>query len=679
MKPKDCCSDKEHSLDSNQSVVSGVINLLILQESPLETETILSVLHKAEYTLSWQGVATRTDYLTHLNPSIDLILADGNLGEFNVIEALLLLQEQGLNIPFIVVNGNVNASVAVDCMKAGATDYLLRDQLRQLPLSVKRSLLSQPQRFLAQPTKTECDFLKVDLEQRLSEQTAEVARLTEQSQWAMAQRGAAEKALLESEAQLQMIISELADGVLVVDKGGIVRFVNPAVLSLLERKPEDLLGQVLGFPVINGDNTEVDIPRNNTETAIAQMRVVEIQWKGKKAYLVSLRDITKSKQAEEERIQLLKKAQAANRIKDEFLAVVSHELRTPLNPILGWSKLLLTRKLTPAKSEMALETIERNASLQAQLIDDLLDISRILRGKLELKACPVDLATPIAAAIETVSLAATAKSIKIETVKEGNRGLVSGDANRLQQIIWNLLSNAIKFTPPKGRIEVRLKSLESEVQLQVSDTGKGIKPDFLPHVFEHFRQEDSTTTRNVGGLGLGLAIVHYLVELHGGTIEVESPGEGKGTTFTIKLPLISSSQSTNSTPQQTNDNPDLSNLKVLVVEDEANSRDLLTFILEDYGANVRAFSSAKEALLSFAQTQPDLLVSDIAMPEMDGYMLIRQIRSLPPEQGGKIPAIALTAYARESDRQQAMESGFTFYLPKPLEPTLLVEMIANLV
>jgi len=440
---------------------------------------------------------------------------------------------------------------------------------------------------------------------------------------------------------------------------------------------------LVGFPVIDGDKTEVDLRRSSGKIAIAQMRVVKIHWQGKNAYLVSLRDITQSKQVEQERMQLLRKAEAANRIKDEFLAVVSHELRTPLNPILGWSKLLRTHKLTPAKSEMALETIERNAALQAQLIDDLLDVSRILRGKLELNASPVDLADPIAAAIETVHLAATAKSIEIKTLLEEDRGLVSGDANRLQQIIWNLLSNAIKFTPPRGRVEVRLKSLEAEVQLQVSDTGKGISSEFLPHIFEYFRQEDSTTTRNVGGLGLGLAIVRYLVELHGGTIEVESPGEGQGTNFTIKLPLISSPVNsspglTNSTLQQTNENPDFSNLKVFVVEDEANSRDLLTFILEECRAKVWAFSSALEALNSFAETKPDLLVSDIAMPEMDGYMLIRQIRSLPTEQGGRIPAIALTAYARESDRQQALASGFTLYFPKPIEPTELVKAIKSL-
>ncbi|MBE9129709.1 response regulator, partial [Coleofasciculus sp. LEGE 07081] len=526
---------------------------------------------------------------------------------------------------------------------------------------------------------TKPNSLRADLEQRLSEQTAEVARLTEQSRWAIAQRGEAEKALLDSEAQLQTIISKLADGVMVVDEGGIVRFVNPAVLSLLERESEELLGQLLGFPVIDGDNTEVDVRRSRGETAIAQMRVVKIHWQGKKAYLVSLRDITESKRVEQERIQLLKKAEAANRIKDEFLAVVSHELRTPLNPILGWSKLLRTHNLNPAKTELALETIERNASLQAQLIDDLLDVSRILRGKLKLNACSIDLANPIAAAIETVRLAATAKSINIETILDENRGLVSGDPNRLQQIVWNLLSNAIKFTPPQGRVEIRLQHLEAESQLQVSDTGKGIDPDFLPHVFEHFRQEDSTTTRTAGGLGLGLAIVRYLVELHGGTIEAQSSGEGKGTTFTMKLPLISSPQPLHSNEQQTNDTPDLSNLKVLVVEDEANSRELLTFILEEYGANVRAFASAKEALLSFTETQPDLLISDIAMPEMDGYMLIRQIRCLPSEQGGQIPAIALTAYARESDEQLAIASGFTRYIPKPIEPAQLAEAIAKLV
>jgi PAS domain S-box-containing protein len=426
-------------------------------------------------------------------------------------------------------------------------------------------------------------------------------------------------------------------------------------------------------------------------------------------------DITKRKQAEVERINLLEReqaaraqAEAANRIKDEFLAVLSHELRSPLNPILGWSKLLQSRKFDEGTTARALEIIERNAKLQIQLIEDLLDVSRILRGKLSLNSCPVDLVSTIEAAMETVRLAASAKSIQVQTVFEPNVGQVAGDSGRLQQVVWNLLSNAVKFTPQGGRVDIRLsvvKGLQvgrlegwkvdgsrhsrnlqpanlqpvtSYAQIQVSDTGKGISPDFLPYVFDYFRQENSTTTRLFGGLGLGLAIVRHLVELHGGTVWAESPGEGQGATFTVRLPLMVTQQETNKESQQSDNSPDLSGIRVLVVDDEVDMREFLAFMLEDYGAQVTVVASADQVLEALAQVKPDVLLSDIGMPEVDGYMLIRQIRALAPEQGGRIPAIALTAYAGEADQSQALSAGFTKHIAKPVEPTELAKVVANL-
>ncbi len=376
-------------------------------------------------------------------------------------------------------------------------------------------------------------------------------------------------------------------------------------------------------------------------------------------------------------------AESANRIKDEFLAVLSHELRTPLNPILGWAKLMRTRKLDQATSDRALETIERNAKLQTQLIEDLLDVSRILQGKLNLSFGPIDLASTIEAAIETVRLSAEAKSIQIQYLSESGVGQVLGDANRLQQVIWNILSNAIKFTPTGGLVKIKLEQVGSQVQICVTDTGKGIAPEFLPFVFDYFRQADGATTRKFGGLGLGLAIVRHLVELHGGTVQAESLGEDQGATFTVRLPCLQDESKgikdakDNSSVVAAQSSP-LSGLEILVVDDDADMREFLPFMLEQYGATVTVVASAIEALTSLSQFQPNLIVSDIGMPEMDGYMLMRQVRSLKPEQGGTIPAIALTAYAGELDHEQAIAVGFQQHISKPVDPEELVKAIASL-
>lgn len=375
-------------------------------------------------------------------------------------------------------------------------------------------------------------------------------------------------------------------------------------------------------------------------------------------------------------------AEAANRIKDEFLAVLSHELRTPLNPILGWTRLLRRGTLDSSKTAAALATIERNAQLQVQLIEDLLDISRILQGKLSLNSTSINLKTTITAAIETVHLAAEAKNIQIQTQLEPTVGDVLGDAARLQQVVWNLLTNAIKFTPDGGRVEVELKTIDSYAQIQIRDTGKGIKPEFMPYVFDTFRQADSSTTRTFGGLGLGLAIVRHIVELHGGTVKAESSGEGQGATFTVTLPLLARSEDVNSDQQDNLSlNPHsspLARLCILAVDDEVDNLELVQFILEQAGATAICVSSATDALQQLHESKPDVLIADIGMPQMDGYTLIRQIRQLSPEQGGQIRAIALTAYAGETNQQQALAAGFQRHLPKPVEPETLVQTIEQL-
>ncbi|MEH2354763.1 hybrid sensor histidine kinase/response regulator [Nostoc sp.] len=401
-------------------------------------------------------------------------------------------------------------------------------------------------------------------------------------------------------------------------------------------------------------------------------------------------DITERKLAEKECDRLLdcektarQQAEIANKIKDEFLAVLSHELRTPLNSILGWSKMLRTRKFDEKTTHHALETIERNAKLQTQLIEDLLDVSRILQGKLNLNICPVSLVMVVEAALETVKLAAQAKSIQIQTLFDTNLGQVMGDPNRLQQVVWNLLSNAVKFTPTGGRVEIRLMEVGNQAQIQVSDTGKGISLDFLPYVFDYFRQSDGTTTRTFGGLGLGLAIVRKVVEMHGGNVQAESLGEGLGASFTVDLPLLVRSEQVRGEENQSSysetESSLLADTQVLVVDDEPDIRDLITFILQDYGVQVTAVSSAQEALQALSESIPDVLISDIGMPKTDGYMLMREVRSRSPQQGGNIPAIALTAYAGEMNQQQALAAGFQMHISKPVDPDVLVKAIADLI
>ncbi|MEH2087291.1 PAS domain-containing protein [Nostoc sp.] len=399
----------------------------------------------------------------------------------------------------------------------------------------------------------------------------------------------------------------------------------------------------------------------------------------------NVQDITDRKQAEIERDRLLQLEQAAraeaeraNRIKDEFLAVLSHELRSPLNPILGWTKLLQTRKFSEAKTAEALATIERNAKLQTQLIDDLLDVAKILRGKLSIEATPVNLASVIESAIDTVNTAALSKSIVLHSILP-NIGQVCGDSNRLQQIVWNLLSNAIKFTPKGGRVETRLERVNEQAQITVSDTGKGINSDFLPYIFESFRQEDVSITRKYGGLGLGLAIVRQLVEAHGGTIAADSPGEGLGATFTVQLPLLNIEPEIKQLDELPQPALELTGIRVLTVDDDPDARELLTVLLTEYGATVLTVASAAEVLANLESFKPDVLVSDIGMPEVDGYSLIQQIRILTPEKGGEIPAIALTAYARVDDYERAITSGYQRHVTKPLDPEELVQSVVALV
>ncbi|MDZ8096952.1 MULTISPECIES: YlcI/YnfO family protein [unclassified Nostoc] len=524
------------------------------------------------------------------------------------------------------------------------------------------------------------------------------------------ERARAEAALRDSEELKQRILESSKDCIKVLTLDSEIIYISTGGLCLLEVDDPTLVLNTCWQDIWQGEDYE------NAKTAIAAAKAGNTghfqgylptykgtpKWwdsiitpvrntAGQVTQLVAIsRDITKQKQAETERERLLAQEQAAreaadraNRIKDEFLAVLSHELRSPLNPILGWTQLLQNGKLSEARRAEALKIIERNANLQTQLIEDLLDISRIMQGKLNLTAAPVSLTFVISAAVETVRLAAEAKNIAIALDLDSEIALISGDVARLQQVMWNLLTNAVKFTPNSGQVTIKLRQLDGLAQIRVIDTGKGINPQFLPHVFEYFRQEDGSTTRKFGGLGLGLAIVRQIVEMHGGTVTAESPGENQGATFIIQLPLMQQARAKLNASEpihtQTEAEVPLDGVQILLVDDEPDTREFQAFVLSQSGANVTAVASGLEALQALEQFSFDVLVSDIGMPEMDGYMLMQQIRSRPPNQGGNIRAIALTAYAAEIDRQRALQVGFQTHITKPVEPEKLVRAVVSLV
>lgn len=408
-------------------------------------------------------------------------------------------------------------------------------------------------------------------------------------------------------------------------------------------------------------------------------------------------EMTRRERAESELERLLERekaarqeAEEAGRLKDEFVATVSHELRAPLNAILGWVRMLHAGGLDREAADKAVETIERNAENQARLVDDLLDMSRIISGKLTLDVRLFDPAAIINAAIETIRPAAAARKIAVRVELDPAARWISGDPNRLQQIIWNLLSNAIKFTPKGGAINLKLGQDESQVVISINDTGQGISPDFLPYVFDRFRQADSSSIRRHGGLGLGLAIVRHLVELHGGSVAADSAGAGKGATFTVRLPIAplrveAGQPAAGSKPGEwkipTNVAPILNGLSILVVDDEEDARQLIRHVLTSYGAAVITAGSAGEALESISRRLPDLpdlIVSDIGMPGEDGYSLIRKIRHSKFGARENLPAVALTAYARPQDRMRAIAAGFQYHVPKPVEPAELATVIASL-
>jgi PAS domain S-box-containing protein len=517
---------------------------------------------------------------------------------------------------------------------------------------------------------------------------------------------AAKEALRESEQRFRAVFERAAVGIAISELDGRLAETNAKFCQILGYAAHELAG-VTAYDLTHPDDVA------STRAYVARLVAGEIpDYSYEKRYLRKdgrvvwtltsvgllhdpqgqprqfvgvIEDITALKLAQHGERVARTEAERMGELKDEFLATLSHELRTPLSAILGWSQVIARRPMSPEELKRAVEVIERNARAQTRLIEDLLDMSRITSGKVRLDVQPAEPAAFIEAALETVRPAAEAKRIRLEKVLDPHAGPIAGDPNRLQQVIWNLLSNAIKFTRTGGKVQVVLARVNSHVEISVTDTGIGIKPEFLPYVFDRFRQADGSTTRRQGGLGLGLAIAKHLVELHGGSLHAQSAGEGLGATFTMHLPLTAvhrtepkeervhpAAAPAAPTPMAL---PDLRGLTILVVDDQPDARDLIERVLQDAGARVVKAASAEEAMALVELEKPHVLLSDIGMPGADGFDLLRQLRALG--SGGDIPAIALTAFARSEDRTRALRAGFRLHISKPVEPTELCVAVAN--
>jgi signal transduction histidine kinase/DNA-binding response OmpR family regulator len=698
------------------------LHFLLLEDSLLDAELVQLALAEGGIECEVMQVDTRSGFIQALERDrFDLILSDYALPGFDGISALAVAQGMRPDVPFIIVSGTLGEELAIETLKSGATDYILKQRLGRLVPSVKRALREAQERRDRQQA-----------EMALQQSESYLRFLAEASVILTASLDY--KTTLENIARLT--VPFLADfcffDVVTSDKNiqraawrhrgtrqdwfdQIQSFVPPQDFTNHPTRRAIATGKALLTPVVTDEWMQTIATRDEH---LQFMR--ELQFQSEIAVPLVIHDrrlgvLTCGFTAESGRhytetdlrlveelanraaialdnAQLYQQAQEANRVKDEFLAVLSHELRTPLNPILGWSKLLKAKPHDRTTLIRGLDTIERNAKIQTQLIEDLLDVSRILSGKLNLKHQSVSLIPIIESALETVRLSAEAKAIDLtfsfpdnaETLNPQAFQLI-GDASRLQQIFWNLFSNAIKFTPTQGQVQIQVTVAQNAIaQIQITDTGKGIPAHFLPYVFDYFRQADGSTTRTFGGLGIGLAIVRHLVELHGGTVHADSPGEGRGSTFTVKLPLkqtVDKPQTPNPVTPPSSTLP-LSGLRILLVDDEKDTLDLLTFLLEEAGAIVTPVSSVSAALSALKQANPNLVVSDIGMPNQDGYELLKQLRAawqIP--QGSRyvdIPAIAITAYAREEDRQKVIAAGFQMYLTKPIEPEAVISAITSL-
>ncbi|AKF03653.1 response regulator [Sandaracinus amylolyticus] len=656
----------------------------------------------------------------------DLVLSDYELPAYDGRAALDRARESAPDVPFVFVSGAIGEEIAIESLKRGATDYVLKHRLERLGPAVRRALRERENLLLRRAVERERDALH-EAERRARREAERVAaenRLLADASEVLASSLDLAPTLVRA---LRLLVPQLADWAVidlvredVADEQHETQRVawahrDPAREQLLSSRDgwqDDPLGaaEVMRTGearVVAGADTSAGL---REQLGLHLAIVVPISLRASRLGTLVLataderrgfveRDVALAMelalriavaidnarlyaQAQSDR----KRAEDANRGKDEFLATVSHELRTPLNAILGWARMLREGTIGPEKQRRAIEIIERNARVQTQLIEDLLDVSRIVSGKLRLSPAPIDPASVVEMAVEAIRPQAEARGVRIAAEVPSEIGEVLGDADRLQQVVWNLLTNAVKFTPTQGRVDVRLRALPGEVEIVVRDTGAGIPREFLPHVFDRFRQADAGKARAHGGLGLGLTIVRHIVELHGGSIVADSDGEGRGATFTVRLPA---SVRAGTRPQVVavarpslaptlREGPRLRGVRVLVVDDEMDARELLVSAFHELEASVTIAASADEALRVVRDARPHVLVSDIGMPGEDGYSLIRKVRAIEQELGMRVPAIALTAYAAIEDRTKALSEGFDRHVAKPVEPSELAVVIAEL-
>jgi signal transduction histidine kinase/DNA-binding response OmpR family regulator len=706
--------------DNNSAQTAEVhsipLRLLFLEDSALDAELALGRLEEGGFDCIVHRVETRETFESSLQDGdFDLIIADYSLPSFDGRSALELAHTQHPEIPFIFLSGAMGEERAIETLKNGATDYVLKNGMERLVPSVQRAL-------------------------REVEDRAERKRAVDALSF-VAEASAVLVSSLDLETIFrkltQLSVPRLADICTtdIIDGEGYIKQVaavhaNPDLQDALEktheRNPFDLNGssdmaqrlrggEPILVPQVGGDwlsepadhSPEMATQhRLSTALDVRSLMILPLQVRGRLVGAMSFartsqstpytsedlllaQEMTQRASLATDNARLYREAQDAVRARDEFLAVVSHELRTPLNAMMGWTNLLRSGGLDADTVTRALETIERNTHAQAQLVEDLLDVSRIVAGKLILDTERVNLAAITTLAIDSLSPAAAAKSIELEPSYVDDTTEVMGDAGRLQQVIWNLLSNAIKFTTRGGKVKISIVRVQSFANIIVTDNGQGIGPEFLPHVFDRFSQADSSNTRSFGGLGLGLAIVRHLVELHGGTVEAQSDGWGKGATFTVRLPMpaLRVTVAPGDTPEAAPEIAELGQgqldaildgLNILVVDDQQDARHLLQVVFERCGAAVTTAGSAPEALGILHRKDPDLMISDIGLPDSDGYELIKQVRA-SAESFSSIPALALTTFSRAEDKRRALESGFQKFVVKPVEPKELVKLVAELV
>jgi signal transduction histidine kinase/DNA-binding response OmpR family regulator len=695
---------------SDSGPESERLSLLIVDDDVVDRALVKRALRSTDLTLEIVEADDAPEALDALRSGAhDCALLDFRLPRDDGLSVLRRARKEAIRTPIIMLTGQGDEALAVEIMKAGAVDYFAKNALtpERLRQSIVQAVRLHRAELVADAERKRRARLHAFVAQLATTRTVpEVAAavLTEGLAVFDATRGAV--AMLTTQGDVMQVVG--TKGYPEEGLGSWQRLSITADAPLTNAVRERELQFVESGALFDARYPHLKALRPAQSEAIAVLPLVVGRALGSIALSFERAFALTAEQRAElvafgrfcaqamERAQLFElaqierqRAEEASRAKDDFLAVVSHELRTPLNAVLGWTRLLRSGTLTEARAAQALEVIDRNASAQAQLIEDLLDISRITAGKLRLQLRELDLHDVIKAALDVVRPAADAKSITLRSTIDDSVGPLVGDPDRLQQVVWNLLTNAIKFTPKRGKVWIRVRPVDSQVEIEVSDTGRGIAAEFLPHVFERFRQADAGITRSHGGLGLGLAIVKSLIELHGGTVEAKSEGEDRGTTFIVRLPVspvrVDEARRASVHPRAPGGAPafaappQLAGARILVVDDERDGRDLIVATLSQCAAEVVGAASASEALDCISKAQFDVLVSDIGMPGEDGYALIAKLRALPPEAGGRMPAVALTAFARGEDRTRALSAGFDVHVSKPVEPAELVLILARLV